>query len=467
MPLPPAVRLPAALQVARLVRDPVGFYEAGRRRYGPVFQVRYPGLPPEVVVATAALAEEVFATDGAAARAGEIRRAFLGPLVGERSLLTLDREPWWRHRRLVNPALHGNAVRAWGERIAGIAAAEIATWPAGEPFALRDRVERVTLEVIVRLVFGVRDAGRLRRLRALLPELVALGGSAALLRMPPRLRDRALSSPALLRVPALPTTRFARVRDAVDAILYDEIARRRAAPDPGAGDVLSAIVAARDERGEPLDDEELRDELMGLLQAGHETTATALAWAFERLVRHPETLALLRADVDGNGSGGAYLEATVKEALRARPIVLGAPRLLDAPARIGGYDVPAGWYLSASLPLVLSDPEAFPDPDVLRPERFLGAGSDLARRSWIPFGGGRRYCAGAQLAMLELRVVIAEILRAVDLRAAHPADERRRLRNVTLVPAASALVVAVPRTRGDAPDTDGKVSAPARLPSSG
>ncbi|MQY09377.1 cytochrome P450 [Actinomadura macrotermitis] len=448
MPAPPAVRLPPPLQVAWLVKDPVGFYEAGRRRHGPVFQVRYPGLPPEVVVATAGLAEQVFATDAGASRAGEIRRAFVGPLVGERSLLCLDREPWWRHRRLINPALHGRAVAGWRDRIAAIAAAEIAGWPLGAPFALRDRMERITLEVIMRMVFGVRDAGRLRALRALLPRLVALGGSAALLRLPPRLRDRALTSPALLRAGALPTTRYVRVRDEVDAILYDEIARRRGAPDPDAADVLSHLVAARDEDGAPLTDQELRDELMTLLQAGHETTATALAWTFERLLRNPDALRRLRTELAA-GEGGEYLQAVVKEALRARPVVLGAPRLLDEPVRIGGYDVPAGHYLSASIPLVLSDPAAYPEPWEFRPERFLGPGADLANRSWIPFGGGHRYCAGAQLAQLELRVVITEVLRAVDLAPARPAPERPRLKNVTLAPSASTQVVAYARTSGD------------------
>ncbi|GAA1551959.1 cytochrome P450 [Actinomadura kijaniata] len=447
MAAPPGFRLPPAAQVAWLVGDPTGFYAAGRRRFGPVFTVRFPGLPPEVCVATAELAREVFATDGGDAggsRAGAIRREFVGPLVGEQSLLLLDREPWWRHRRLVNPSLHGRAVAGWRDRIAAIAAAEVDGWPVGVPFALRDRVERVTLEVIMRMVFGISDAARLSALRALLPELVSVGGSPALLRLPPRLRDRALGSPLLRRVRALPTTRFARLRDAVDAILYDEIARRRARPEPGATDVLSQLVAARDDRGEPLTDQEVRDELLTLLQAGHETTATALAWTFERLVRTPRVLRRLRAELAA-GEGSEYLDAVVKEALRARPVVLGAPRLLDAPVRIGGYEVPAGWYLSASMPLVLSDPEAFPAPGEFRPERFLGPGADAALRSWMPFGGGHRYCAGAQLATLEMRVVITEVLRRVDLVPARPEPERPRVKNVTLAPARSTRVVARPR----------------------
>ncbi|GAA2611193.1 cytochrome P450 [Actinomadura fulvescens] len=443
MPAPPGFRLPPPLQLAWLIKDPAGFYAAGRRRFGPIFQVRYPGLPPEVCVATAELAEEVFAVDGGAGRAGDIRRTFVGPLVGEESLLCLDHEPWWRHRRLISPPLHGRAVASWRDTIAEIAAAEVASWPSGTPFAMRPRMEKITLEVIMRVVFGIRDAGRMRRLRALLPELVGLGGSAALLRLPPKVRDRALTSPSLLRMGALPTTRYVRVRDTVDTILYQEIARRRAAPIPDANDVLSQLLAARDERGEPLTDQELRDELMTLLQAGHETTATALAWSFERLLRSPDALGRLREELAADDDG-PYLGAVVKEALRARPVVLGAPRTLDEPVRIGGYDIPAGWYVSASIPLILSDPDVFPEPGEFRPERFLGENAARANKGWVPFGGGRRYCAGAQLATLEMRTVLSEVLRRVQLTAVRPNPEKPRLKNVTLVPARLTEAVAWP-----------------------
>lgn len=466
-PLPPGFRMPPAAQLARLIADPLGFYEAGRRRFGPIFTLRYPGLPPEVCVATAALAEEVFATDGGPGRAGEMRRAFIGPLVGEESLLCLDGEPWWRHRRLVSPPLHGRAVAAWADRIAEIAAAEAGRWPVGVAMPLRPAMERITLEVIMRVVFGIEDARRLGALRVLLPKLMGLAGSAALVRLPPDARERALTSPLLLRAGMLPTTRYARARDEVDAILYDEIARRRADPAASAGapDVLSQLVAARDEDGEPLTGREIRDELMTLLAAGHETTATSLTWTFERLVRTPRAMGALLAELDSGSTSArgetSYLDATVKEGLRARPVVLGAPRLLDDTAKIGGYEIPAGWYLSASIPLVLSDPKAFPAPERFRPERFLADASSpeavaLANKSWLPFGGGRRYCAGAQLAMLEMRVVLAEVLRRVTLTAVRPEAEKRRLKNVTLVPNRSGLVIARPRAEEATKDVFGE-----------
>ncbi|MBX6769872.1 MAG: cytochrome P450, partial [Actinomadura rubrobrunea] len=337
--------------------------------------------------------------------------------------------------------LHGRAVARWSERVADIAAAEIAHWPVGVPFALRGRMERITLEVIMQVVFGIRDAGRLRRLRGLLPQLVALGGSAGLLRLPPRLRRWTLTSPLPLRAGFLPTTRFVRVRDQVDAILYDEMARRRRDPDPDATDVLSQLLAARDEAGEPLTDREVRDELITLLVAGHETTATGLAWTFERLLRAPRVLGRLREELAA-GEGGGYLDAVIKESLRLRPVVVATPRVLTEPLTIGGHRVPAGWAVAAVIPLVHSDPEVFPEPERFLPERFLGPDAAKANRAWLPFGGGRRYCAGAQLALLEMRVIITEVLRRLELRPADAAPERARLRAVTLVPARSTRVVA-------------------------
>lgn len=441
---PPGPGLPP-LQTARLLHDPMAYLEAMRRRYGPVFQVRFPGFPPEVFVTTAETAEAVYALDVDGGRAGELRRQFLEPMVGRHSLLTLDDEPWKRHRRLLSPPLHGRAVAGYRDQIARIVTAEIDGWPLGRPFPLRERMQNITLEVILRLVFGIEDARRQAGLRALLPELVGLGGSA-LLMMPPRLRDGMERSRLLRRVPFLPSTRFARVRAEVDEILYEEIARRRAAgPGGAAADVLSRLMAARDEDGRPLGDRELRDELVTMLEAGHETTATGLAWAFERMARTPRVVERLRGELDG-GDGDRYLEAVVKEALRCRPVVWDAPRMTDAPMRLGGYEIPAGWMVSPLIALIHRDPAVYPRPEEFRPERFLGEEAALAQKAWQPFGGGRRYCVGAQLALLEMRVVIREVMRRVDLVPAGPSPEKLRMRHVTLVPSRGAMVVARART---------------------
>jgi cytochrome P450 family 135 len=463
---PPGSRLPAAAQTALMLLDPVGGFERAQRRYGPMFQVRLLGFPPEVLVTTAELAEPIYALDAGGGRAGEVRREFLEPAVGRNSLLTLDGEPWWRHRRLLSPPLHGKAIERYRDEIAEITAAAIATWPLDRPFALRDRMQEITLEVILRLVFGIRDTRRLTELRTLLPRLVDVSGATlSVMMMPSELRTRLERAAWLRRLRFLPSTRFFAVRDEVDRLLYDEIARRRASGGSGATDVLSRLLAARDDAGRPLGDEELRDELVTMLEAGHETTATALAWTFERLLREPAVLSRLRAELDAapegddasgagaradEGAGGTYLDAVVKESLRARPVVYDAPRLLDAPLTLGGYDIPAGWYVGPLISLIHRDPKPFPRPDEFRPERFLAEdGNDprLAAKAWMPFGGGRRYCAGAQLALLEMRVIIAEVLRRLDLRAPDPAPERQSMKHVTLVPARRTRVVARARRR--------------------
>jgi cytochrome P450 family 135 len=449
LPPPPGPRLPRLVQTALFLRDPLRVLETSMRRHGPVFRLRFSGFPTEVFVANAELAELVYAVDDGGGRAGEVRRQVLEPVVGRHSLLSLDGPEWKRHRKLLGPPLHGRAISGYREEIAAIAAGNIAGWPIGRPFPLRDRMQEITLEVILRLVFGIRDTERLTRLRALIPQLIEIGSSPVLLMMPPRLRAWVERSRLLRRVPFLPTTRFVNVRNAVDEILYDEITRRRtaiaraaaaSARDSAATDVLSRLLAARDDDGRAMDDQEIRDELITLLEAGHETTATGLAWAFERLLRTPPVLARLRAEIDA-GQDETYLEAVVKETLRLRPVVYDAPRLLDAPLRLGDFEAPAGWFAAPLICLIHRDPAAYPDPAAFRPERFLGADAAVATRSWMPFGGGRRYCVGAQLALLEMRVIIREVLRRVDLTPADPASERPRMKHVTFVPARGTRVL--------------------------
>jgi cytochrome P450 len=431
---PPGPRLPKLIQTALFLYDPIRVLESNRRRYGPVFRLRFAGYQPEVFVATAELAEQVYAVDNGGGRAGEVRRLFLEPVVGRDSLLCLDGEDWKRHRKLLSPPMHGRAISGYRDEIAAIAAENIGRWPVGAAFPLRDRMQEITLEVILRLVFGIRDNDRLIRLRELIPELIDVGGSTALVMMPPRMRAWTERSRLLRHVSFLPTTRFVKVRAAVDEILYDEIARRRAGSAPEATDVLSRLLAARDEDGQAMSDQEIRDELLTLVVAGHETTATGLAWAFDRLLRTDTVLTRLREEIAA-GEEETYLDAVVKEVLRSRPVVFDAPRLLDAPLRLGAHEVPAGWFAAPLIALIHRDPDAYPEPDVFRPERFLGDGAALAAKSWMPFGGGRRYCAGAQLALLEMRVIIREILRRVDLDGVGAAPERPRMKHVTYVPA--------------------------------
>ena len=401
----------------QLLRDPVGFLSRCRREHGPVFRVKLVGFPRFVYVAEPDLARDVYATDRTIGRASPGRKDLLEPLVGEQSLLCLEGEEWLRHRKLLGPAFHRRQVDRYADEIESIAGDVLDELPRGEPVALRPWMQRITLEVILRLVFGVTDEERLARLRALLPELVEAG-----------------SSPLLWVAPPLPFGRFARLRREVDALLRAEIAERRATGGDDRTDVLSQML------GGDLDDGALRDELMTLLVAGHETTATALAWTFERLVRTPAALAQLEEEVAAGEE--EYLGAVVREALRARPVVVDTPRYLDGPLELGGYEIPAGWYVSPAMPLVQGD-------DEFRPERFLGEGA--GRDGWIAFGGGKRHCVGSHLALLELEVVVRETVRRLELEAVDAEPEPAKLQHVTLVPADMAVVRARERRAASLP----------------
>ena len=436
---PPSPRLPTLAQTLLLFRNPVGFLETCRRRFGPVFHVRLVGFPRYVYVADPLLAREAYAADRTVGRAGDGRRDFLAPLVGEKSLLCMEDEEWLRHRKLLGPVFHRKHVDGYAAEIADIAGRHIEVWPLGRPFELRPRMQDITLEVILRLVFGIADADRLGHLRELLPRLLESTAGPLLWLLPPSVWSREENQRRLRRFPN-PLRSFLDTRDRVDALLYDEIARRRGNLDQTRGDVLSLLLLARDEEGRAMSDVELRDELITLLFAGHETTATALAWAFERLVRHPRALARVTEEVDTGDED--YLEAVLRETLRSRPVVLDTPRLLSGPLELGGYLIPAGWYVAPAIPSVQLDPTVHPNPGEFRPERFL---ENPPREGWIPFGGGKRHCVGSHLALLEMKVVIAGVVRRLRLEVAQPEPERQRVHHVTLVPSEGALVVATPR----------------------
>jgi cytochrome P450 family 135 len=437
--LPPGLRAPAAVQTAMVVRDPVGFFRRNRQRFGPVFEAHFVGVPGIVYVGTPALADQVLRTDRDIGEAGTARKDFLEPLVGTQSVLCLEGDEWMRERRRLAPAFHGERVRRqWTETIAEIVAGEVADWPLGKPFQLRPRMQRITLEVILRVVFGfgaLRESTEHDQLRVMLPHLLDVGSNRALAFVPPRVADWLDRSRLARRLPINPVAQFGQTKAAADALLYKQIARRRQVhgADQGA-DVLSLLISAGST------DQQIRDELITLLTAGHETTATAITWMFERLLRTPTVLQRVQEAVASSDDG--YLDATVKEALRIRPVVLDAPRVLNAPLTLDGYEVPAGWYAAPVVPLVHNDPDVYPDPSRFEPERFLDQSHPPG--SWIPFGGSRRMCLGIQLALLEMRVVLTEVLRRVRMEPVGHADERPRLRGVTLVPEHLGRVTARP-----------------------
>jgi len=420
MPLPPRVRLPALVQGAAFAIDMVGFLERSRNRYGDVFEVRLPGIGKFVYVADPALVKQVFAADRDIGLAGEARRPFFEPLLGSESLLTTDGEQWERQRKLLGPPFHGELIEGYREQMREIAAASIAGWPRGEPIKMRPRMQEITLEVILRLVFGIEDADRLARLRDLLPKLGEDG--AWLFWLPPDFRPGWFP----------PLRNIFKRRDEIDEILFDEIARRRRDPDVAERkDILSLLVA-----GGEAGDQELRDELMTLLAAGHETTATSLAWAFERLVRHPRVVEKIRAEAPEE----EYLDAVVKETLRIRPVIQDVIRKLKEPMQLGEWTIPVDRHVTPAIVLVQRRGDIHEDRKAFKPERFLGNPKTFS--GWIPFGGGRRRCVGSHMAMLEMKVVIREVLERVDLEPADARSERARLHHVTLVPAKGATVIA-------------------------
>jgi cytochrome P450 len=429
----PGPRLPTLVQTALLVRDPVGWLERCERRYGRIFRVKLVGYPRLVYVTDPQLAREVYATDRTVGRAGPARD-ILEPMLGQNSLLCLEGDEWLRQRKLLGPAFHRRHVDGFEREIAAIAERGIEGWAPGETVELRPRLQEITLEVILRIVFGLTAGERLAELRRLLPELVAAGGSIALFVVPARTWHWSAGSRAARRIPN-PLRRVLRLRDAVDRLLYAEIAaRREVADDPERRDVLSMMIRERDDEGVGMSDVELRDELMTLLMAGHETTATGLAWTFERLMRSPAALRRLVDELDADDE--EYLEAVVKESLRSRSVVLDTPRLMEGPVTIGGHEIPAGWYVAPALPLVQRAETTWAEPEEFRPERFLDG--DGAREGWIPFGGGKRHCVGSHLALLEMKVIVREVLRRFELEPVAAGDERVRMQHVTLVPSGLA-----------------------------
>jgi cytochrome P450 len=424
---PPGSRLPRVVQAVRFARDPVGLLERCRRRYGDVFTLPFPLYGKLMYLADPALVKQVFTGDAATFHAGAANARALEPVLGRFSLLTLDGDEHMRQRKLLLPPFHGDAVRRYRDLIAEIAAREVERWPVGRPFALRPRMQAITLEVILRAVFGVRDEERLTRFRALLPRL---GDSTGVQMWLPFLR-RNLG-------PWSPWARFLRLRTEIDELLYEEISRRRSEPDAAErDDVLSLLLRAQHEDGSPMSDVELRDELITLLTAGHETSATALAWAFERLLRNPAAMRALEAEVQSGGD--EYADAVVKETLRLRPVIVDVARLVTADVDLGPWRVRAGTIVVPAVALVQLSPLVYAEPYEFRPERFLGG--QPAPYTWIPFGGGVRRCMGAAFAQLEIRTVLQMVVARAALHAPDPAPERARLRQVTLVPAKDTMVV--------------------------
>jgi cytochrome P450 family 135 len=421
--LPPGPTTPRVAQMAEWIARPHVYAARQRDRYGELFTARIDPVP-WVMLGDPDDVRTVFTAGPERTNAGEANE-ILRPTLGSHSLLLLDGAEHMRQRKLMLPAFHGERIAGYRAIMREATERAVASWPVGEPFALRSSTQAITLEVVMRAVFGVEDAAAMARLHEPLKRFVDWGGNPAALVMVAAL---GLEHRLVRRM-------LAERMGPVDRELYALIAERRAAGDlEERDDVLSTLLLARDEQGDPMTDVELRDELMTLLVAGHETTATSLAWAVERLVRHPGGLERLAGDPE-------YTDAVTKEILRLRPVVAIVLRRLLEPLVVGGRELPAGTTVAPCILLVHRREDVYREPDAFRPERFLDR--PPGTYSWIPFGGGVRRCLGAAFAQVEMQVVLQTLAESVRLEAVGAAEGVRR-RGVTLVPARGAQVRARP-----------------------
>ncbi|HEU5062733.1 MAG TPA: cytochrome P450 [Solirubrobacterales bacterium] len=425
--LPPGPRMSRALQTAIWSRKAQWFLEQSRARFGPMFSIKIAYEGDWVMVSDPELVKQVFTGDPRVFHAGEGNQ-ILRPILGDNSVLVLDEKKHIGQRKLLLPPFHGERMQAYGEKMTEIAAREIESWPTGVPYKLRPRMQAITLEIIIETVFGVHEGERMEPLREALRDFLDLTTNPAVL-----LPVLAIGPDRVNRIPA-----FRRRVGRVDRLIAQEIAERRGAEDLAEReDVLSLLLLARHEDGSPMSDAEIRDELLTLLVAGHETTATALSWAMERLTRHPEKLERLRAEVsDGEEE---YLTATIQETLRLRPVIVLVVRKLTEAVELGGYELPAGAGVTPCIHLIHRDPQIYPDPDRFIPERFLD--NPPGTYTWIPFGGGVRRCLGAAFAQFEMAVVLRELVRRYEIKPANPASERPFRRAITETPRHDAEVV--------------------------
>jgi cytochrome P450 len=428
--LPPGPRWPALLQSVALMRFRHRFVPWLHRRYGDVFTVRLvPEASPLVLFTRPEHAKEIFAGDPEVFHAGK-GNAILGPIMGEHSLLLQDSAEHRRARKLLMPAFNGAALRRYQAVVTALAKDEVARWAPGTPFRALDRMNALTLEVILRVVFGVTDEDRLARLRPLVNKTVDINPVVLL----------GWGYPVLQRFG--PWKGTVDNQRALDAVMYAEIAERRRVGDlHERTDVLSQLLAVGEDDGDGLSDAELRDQLVTLLLAGHETTATALAWSLYELGRDPGQLVAARTAA--NTGDDAYLEAVMKEAMRLHPVIPMVVRHLMAPTSLGGWDLPAGTNVGPSIIVAHGREENFAEPERFRPERFLGG--HVPANTWIPFGGGVRRCIGAGFSLMEGVAVLREVLQRYDVSIPPGTRDWPRVRNITSVPRNGARIVVHPR----------------------
>ncbi len=447
MSLPPSPRGPALLTTYRWLNHPFEFMEECAASIGEAFTFHLPALPPIVMFSEPDVVKNVFADPGDALHAGEFNQS-LKAFLGDKSVLMVDGERHLRKRRLLLPPFHGERMVKYGDVMLDLANEIIDHMPLGEPFSLHSRLNQVALNVIVRNVLGVDAGPREAEFRENITRTLDL------LMWPPFLMPQM----QLDLGPLSPWGRAVRRKRETDALILDEIARRRKSGTRGRDDVLSLLVDARDEAGQPMSDGELLDELTTLLVAGHETTATAISWAFRWILATPSAEARLLAELSDARKDGPltsariaslpYLDAAAREALRLQPVVPLVGRILDRDMTLGGWDLPKGTAVVCSIYLAQRRPESYPDPTLFKPERFIG--KKLSPTEFFPFGGGIRRCIGMAFALYEMKMVMASLLARTRLALAAKRPIVAVRRSITLTPSEGLRVRLLEKRNVDA-----------------
>ena len=443
--LPPGPGTPRALQTLKWVWKPIPFMRACARTYGDAFTVRLLGFAPVVFCSHPSAIKEIFSGDPEMLLAGRSNEV-LKPVFGANSILLLDGARHRRERKLLMPPFHGERLRLYGTVIRETVDRSIEDWPVGRVFPIHKYMQQITLDIILRVVFGLREGEMWSRLRGLLVEFLGLTGSGPALLIP---------GLQINLGPLTPWRRFRRLVQEIDRLLYDEIARCRKEGPQSRADVMAMLLAARDEHDEPMSDEEIHDELITILVAGHETTATLLSWSVHRLLQSADIVAKAQAEAAaafGNGPDNSepaaeqiaalhYLDAVINETARLHPIVPVVSRYLEAPTRIGDLHLPAGCGVAPCLYLAHRRPDVWPQPETFKPERFIDTRVDPY--TFFPFGGGPRRCLGAAFAIYEMKIILARILTRVALRADPTHEVHVVRRGVTFAPSGGLPVIRV------------------------
>lgn len=407
---------------------PFPMLEAYARHYPDAFTLRVPRLDHAAVFYHPDAVKEIFSLGPDDAHAGKVN-SILGPLLGQYSLLLLDGAEHLRQRKLLLPPLHGERMASYGERMVRLTEEAIRSWPSGGKFPIHPRLQHIALDIILRVIFGVEEAENMEQMHARVADILDAAANPLLLFQGFQ-KDWG---------PWSPWGKFVRNRDEADIMIHDLIRRRRESHEKK-DDILSLLLEVRDEDGRPMPDEELRDELVTLLVAGHETTATALSWALRWLLDSPSLVSRLRGDLENEGAlpnlepdriaRAPLLDAVVRETLRMQPVIPMVGRELQRPARIGGYDLDAGTPVIASIYLVQRRPDLYPEPGRFDPDRFLRR--KFGPNEWLPFGGGIRRCIGMAFALYEMKMVLATILARTVLRLPRFSKVREVRRSITV-----------------------------------